>query len=135
MAPRGAYTRGMNHVVYIEIQATNPEKTAEFYQAVFGWKFTKVPDMPVDYWQIEGTGLIAALLRRPAAAPAPEQGINGYVCSVQVDDFDTMAEKITANGGTVALPKFAVPGKCYQGYFIDTDGNTFGLFQVDEHAA
>jgi hypothetical protein len=34
----------------------------------------------------------------------------------------------------VALPKFAVPGKCWQGYFIDLDGNTFGIFEVDEGA-
>jgi uncharacterized protein len=27
-----------------------------------------------------------------------------------------------------------VPGTCWQGYFIDTEGNTFGIFQVDEEA-
>ena len=27
-----------------------------------------------------------------------------------------------------------VPGKCWQGYFIDTEGNTFGIFEVDEEA-
>jgi predicted enzyme related to lactoylglutathione lyase len=39
-----------------------------------------------------------------------------------------------ALGGQVALPKFAVPGRCWQGYFIDLDGNTFGIFEVDENA-
>lgn len=38
------------------------------------------------------------------------------------------------NGGRVALPKFAVPGKCWQGYYLDKDGNTFGIFQFDESA-
>jgi hypothetical protein len=33
-----------------------------------------------------------------------------------------------------ALEKFAVPGTCWQGYFLDLEGNTFGLFQVDENA-
>jgi uncharacterized protein len=41
---------------------------------------------------------------------------------------------IVSLGGKIALPKFAVPGTCWQGYFIDTEGNTFGLFQVDETA-
>jgi hypothetical protein len=27
-----------------------------------------------------------------------------------------------------------VPGKCWQGYFIDTEDNTFGIFEVDEEA-
>lgn len=38
------------------------------------------------------------------------------------------------NGGKVALAKFAVPGKCWQGYFLDTDGNVFGIFEVDDQA-
>ena len=37
-------------------------------------------------------------------------------------------------GGVVALPRSCVPGKCWQGYFIDTEGNTFGIFEVDEQA-
>jgi predicted enzyme related to lactoylglutathione lyase len=53
---------------------------------------------------------------------------------VQVDDYDATAEKILKHGGIEALPKFAVPGRCWQGYFLDPEGNTFGIFQVDEHA-
>ncbi len=33
-----------------------------------------------------------------------------------------------------ALGKFAVPGKCWQGYFLDPEGNTFGIFEPDENA-
>lgn len=33
-----------------------------------------------------------------------------------------------------ALPKFAVPKTCWQGYFVDTEGNTFGIFEVDANA-
>jgi hypothetical protein len=28
----------------------------------------------------------------------------------------------------ISLPKFAVPGKCWQGYFQDPERNTFGVF-------
>jgi predicted enzyme related to lactoylglutathione lyase len=45
-----------------------------------------------------------------------------------------MAKTILNLGGIVALPKFAVPGRCWQGYFVDTEGNTFGIFEVDEKA-
>ena len=53
---------------------------------------------------------------------------------MEVANFDAAAEKIVSLGGIVALPKFPIPGKCWQGYFVDTEGNTFGLFQVDEKA-
>ena len=32
------------------------------------------------------------------------------------------------------MPKFAVPGKCWQGYFLDADHNTFGILEVDANA-
>jgi predicted enzyme related to lactoylglutathione lyase len=53
---------------------------------------------------------------------------------MQVEDFDAMQEKILANGGMVAIPKFAIPGKCWQGYFLDNDKNVFGVYEVDESA-
>ncbi len=29
---------------------------------------------------------------------------------------------------------FEIPGTCWQGYFVDPEGHTFGIFQVDEVA-
>jgi len=74
------------------------------------------------------------LLKRPAQPPPPECGTNAFVVSIEIENFDETAEKIASVEGKVALPKFAVPGVCWQGYFVDTEGNTFGLFQVDENA-
>jgi predicted enzyme related to lactoylglutathione lyase len=56
------------------------------------------------------------------------------VCSVEVESFDSPAKTIEQFGGIVALPKFAVPNTCWQGYFGDPEGNTFGIFQVDPNA-
>jgi len=53
---------------------------------------------------------------------------------MEVKDFDATAAAISKSGGMVALPKFAIPKTCWQGYFIDPDGNTFGIFEVDEKA-
>jgi predicted enzyme related to lactoylglutathione lyase len=61
-------------------------------------------------------------------------GTNAFVCSIWVEHFNKTAEQILALGGQIALPKFAIPGRCWQGYFIDTDGNTFGIFEADENA-
>ena len=120
--------------MYFEIQADDPQKATEFYSSIFGWKFTKQEGLPIEYWQIQTEGINGGLLKRPAPTPPTHSGTNAYVCSMEVENFDATAEKIQKNGGKIALPKFAVPGKCWQGYFIDLDGNTFGLFQVDENA-
>lgn len=124
----------MNAPSYFEIQADDPNRAVKFYQEVFGWQFTKQPHMPIEYFRIMTNGQRGGLLKRPAPVPPGPAGTNAYVCSMEVTDFDATAEKILANGGQIALPKFAVPGVCWQGYFIDTEGNTFGLFQPDPNA-
>jgi uncharacterized protein len=124
----------MNNVSYFEIQADDCERGVKFYTDVFDWKFTKDENVPIEFYRIENAGPNGSLMKRPAPKPATEQGTNAFVCSVQVENFDASAQKILDNGGIVALEKFAVPGKCWQGYFLDTEGNTFGIFEVDEKA-
>ena len=124
----------MNNVTYFEIQSDDPERASKFYAEIFDWKFVKEDNLPMDYWRIEGAGPNGGMMKRPAKTPDKEQGTNAFVCSIQVGGFDQTSSKIIKNSGTVALPKFAVPGKCWQGYFLDTEGNTFGIFQVDSNA-
>ena len=119
---------------YFEIQVENTMSAILFYKEIFGWKFTKAEGLPIEYWRIETKGPRGGLLKRPAKTPPPEYGTNAFVCSIEVDNFDKTAQKILKAGGKVALPKFPVPGVCWQGYFIDLEGNTFGIFQVDEQA-
>lgn len=123
----------MSHL-YFEIQADDLNRAASFYGEVFDWEFHENPNAPVEYMTIDTGGTRGGLLKRPANTPPPECGTNAYVCSIEVDDFDAVAEKIEALGGQVAMPKFAIPEVCWQGYFVDTEGNTFGLFEVDEEA-
>lgn len=124
----------MNSVAYFEIQSSNPQREIDFYHAVFGWKFIKEEFVPIEYYRIETSGINGGLLKRPAQIPPPEFGTNAFVNSIQVKSFDEIAKAILQNGGKVALPKFAIPGRCWQGYFLDADNNTFGIFEVDEKA-
>ncbi len=128
----------MPRVVHFEIHADDIERAKKFYQAVFGWEFPKWLEDPV-YWGVmtapEGStepGINGGLLQRPS--PANSAGANAYVCTVQVDNFDLYAEKIISAGGKIALPKYALVGMAWQGYFLDTEGNTFGLHQADKNA-
>jgi predicted enzyme related to lactoylglutathione lyase len=125
----------MNTIAYFELQSSDPAREVAFYQAVFGWTFTREIHFPVEYYRIATAGMHGGLLKRPADQPPPECGTNAFTCSMQVADFDEIAGKVLAHGGAVAMPKFAIPGLCWQGYFLDPDRNVFGVFQVDEHAA
>ena len=95
----------------------------------------------MEYWMVmtapkdsKEPGINGGLLRRPCPAPKPEQGTNAFVCTIVVDDYDAYEKKTLAAGGKVAMPKFALPGMAWQGYFLDTEGNTVGLHQPDPNA-
>ncbi len=130
----------MAGVVHFEIQADDVERAKAFYAASLGWTFenySAVVDAP--YWGIitgppDAPGINGGLLPRPVAAPSQGQGTNAYVCTVQVDDYDATEKRILEAGGIVALPKMALTGMAWQGYYLDTEGNTFGIHQPDPDA-
>jgi uncharacterized protein len=124
----------MNTPSYFEIQADDLNRASRFYAELFDWKFARAEDLPVEYSRIETNGIRGGLLKRPAQTPPPGYGTSAFVCSMEVEDFDKIAQKISGLGGKVALPKFAVPGVCWQGYFLDTESNVFGIFQADNKA-
>ena len=125
----------MNQPSYFEIQSIDVARAASFYRHVFGWTIDKDPAIPIEYWRIETAGIRGAILQRPVPAPPGAAGTNAFVVSMEVGNFDETAARVLRSGGRVAMDKFAVPGKCWQGYFIDIDGNTFGIFEVDTSAA
>jgi|ERR1700722_12842128 uncharacterized protein len=125
----------MNEPRYFELQADEPSRAAAFYREIFEWEIVQDEAMPIEYWRIDTGGEIGgAILARPAPAPPERSGTNAAVVSLQVASFDTTAAAIERNGGREALAKFAVPGRCWQGYFLDTESNTFGIFEVDANA-
>jgi hypothetical protein len=132
----------MSRVVHFEIQADDVDRAKSFYAAVFGWTFQDYSGATggSPYWGVvtgpdEEPGINGGLLQRPAPTPAPEQGTNGYVCTVGVADYDATERLILDAGGRVALPKMALTGMAWQGYYLDTEGNTFGIHQPDPEAA
>jgi uncharacterized protein len=129
-----------NRVAHFEIHADEPERAAKFYTNVFSWEIKKWEGGQMEYWMVmtgpreEAGGINGGLIRRPCPAPQAPSGLTGYCCTVVVDDYDTMAAKILAAGGKEAMPKMALVGMAWQGYFIDTEGNTFGVHQPDVNA-
>ena len=127
----------MPRVSHFEIQAENPERAIEFYTKVFGWNIQRWSG--AEYWLImtgppEERGIDGGLLRRHGPTPTDGQSVNAYVCTVVVPNLDEYQAKVTANKGVIALPKMAVPTVGWLAYFKDTEGNIFGLMQMDASA-
>jgi predicted enzyme related to lactoylglutathione lyase len=121
----------MPRPIHFEIPAENPQRAIDFYSKVFGWKFTKW-DGPMEYWMIitgqsPEPGIDGGLLqRRDPAQPC--------VNTVGVENLDQTVATILASGGSLALPRMAVPGVGWLAYCKDTEGYMIGLMQNDPNA-
>lgn len=129
-----------NRIVHFEIHAAEPERAMKFYRDVFGWDFPQWMEEP-PYWgamtageDSAEEGINGGLMIRQGPPPVEGAPVNAYVCTVQVDDYDPIHDKILAAGGTVGVPKHAIPGMAWQGYYKDTEGNIFGVHHPDETA-
>lgn len=120
----------MNSIAYFEIQSSNPERDVHFYKTIFQWDFILDKNLPIEYYRIETPTMLGGILKRPLGVPPMQYGTNAFVCSIQVQNFDNTSDLILKLGGQIAMPKFEIPGKCFQGYFIDLDNNTFGIFEA-----
>ncbi len=131
----------MSRPIHFEIQADDLDRAKAFYAEVFGWTFEDYGQFTgAPYWGVvtgpEGEpGINGGIMPRPAPAAGAGSGANAAVLTMGVEDFDATAAAIEAAGGAVALPKTALTGMAWQGYFLDTEGNTFGIHQPDEGAA
>lgn len=128
----------MSRAVHFEIHATQPQALIDFYSNLFGWSFTKFPTG--EYWLINTgpdsqPGINGGLLPRPGPAPGPLASPNAFVITVDVADLDAALAKAQDGGAVLCVPKMAVPGVGWLAYFKDTDGNIFGMMQMDARAA
>ena len=128
----------MGRVVHFEIHASDPERMAGFYRDLFGWTVQKW-DGPMDYWMVmtgddSQPGIHGGLVRREGSAPSEGQAVNAFVCTVDVDDVETTVARAEALGGTVALPRHAIPGVGWLAYIKDPDGAIVGVMESDESA-
>ena len=122
----------MPRVVHFEIYADEVDRATKFYSEVFGWQMHKW-DGPDDYWiAITGregeAGIDGAIMNRP------EPGMDG-INFIDVASIDNFIAKIQANGGTLVRTKIAIAEVGYSAVCADSEGNPFGLFQVDPNAA
>ena len=118
-------------IVWFDIPADDLQRARSFYNGLFGWKITQFPGMK-DYWHIDTGGADASADGGLMARKHPGHTITNYVF---VDSVDKAAAKVEKLGGSICMPKTAVPE---MGYFVicnDTEGNSFALWERNRKAA
>jgi uncharacterized protein len=109
-------------ICYIEIPATGIERSAEFYEKVFGWNIRKRGDGHTAFDDTTGQVSGSWVLGRPAA------GKPGLLIYIMVDSVAATLDLLVANGGEIAQPIGADASEI-TARFRDPAGNVIGLYQ------
>lgn len=123
----------MATIVHFDISADDLARAKAFYENLFGWKIRTMEGF-ADYYEIETTenngkaSVGGGLTKRNNSVQA---GITNYI---GVESIDDSLEKLNSLGGTILLPKQAIPGHGYLAVCADTENNVIGLFQDDKYA-
>lgn len=122
----------MSRVIHFEIHATEPQRLIAFYEQLLGWKFSVWGDFP--YWLVdtgpqEAPGINGGLVQRQGPPAPAGQGVNAFVCTVDVADVEAASARAVELGGSVAVPRMAIPGVGWLAYVKDPDGNLLGMMQ------
>jgi hypothetical protein len=135
----------MDRIIHFEIRAGNPERAAKFYNDVFGWEINEwvMPGVHMKdenrYWLVttgpeNEPGINGGLVFRQGPAPTDGQPLNAYVCTIGVSNLAESVKKVLDSGGKVDMPRMPVKGIGWWASCRDTEGNLFGMMQVDPDA-
>jgi predicted enzyme related to lactoylglutathione lyase len=108
-------------ISYLRIPADDPQASAAFYEAVFGWAVRRDRDEPAFE---DGTGhVIGHFMSDPPSAG--EAGVRPYVFVERVAET---LDKIVAHGGEVVEAPYPEGDLCVA-TFRDPAGNVVGVWQ------
>jgi len=114
-------------ICYIEIPATDIQRSAEFYKKVFGWQLRERGDGATAFDDTIGEVSGTWVLGRP---PATEPGLLIYI---MVDSVAKTVDSVIASGGEIAQPLCADAREIIA-RFRDPAGNVIGLYQEPSQA-
>lgn len=122
----------MPTITHFMVPADDTERARSFYTKLFGWKIEKLPG-PMEYYEIETTasGDVTGINGGMAQRESPQEVIVNYIDVPSIDEFLVKVEKL---GGKILAPKMTVPEQGYVAVCLDTEENTFGLWQTDKDA-
>lgn len=109
-------------ICYIELPATDINRSSSFYKEAFGWNIRHRGDGATAFDDTVGEVSGAWVLNRK---PMTEVGLLFYI---MVDDIEATIKKVTDNGGKIIQP-VGVDAPEVTARFTDPAGNIIGLYQ------
>lgn len=109
-------------ICYLEMPATDIQRSADFYSRVFGWNIRKRGDGSTAF-DDASNGVSGAWVRGrpPAATP-------GLLFYVYVESVAKLLDVVVANGGEIVQP-IGADAPEITARFRDPGGNVIGLYQ------
>jgi predicted enzyme related to lactoylglutathione lyase len=107
-----------NQIDYLELPASNIEKTKKFYKSVFGWKFE---DYGPDYTSFHDGRMAGGFTTE---SPAPGKGVLLVIYSSDLTEVQT---KVVAAGGKIVKEIFSFPGG-RRFHFAHPNGNELAVW-------
>ncbi len=115
-------------IVHVEIPATDPTASGQFYADLFGW--TLQHDAQFDYtmFQAEGGPDGGFTKVGTPGADGRQTQPGDVLVYVSTDDIDATLARAEALGGKTVVPKMEIPGAGWLAIFTDPTGNRIGLY-------
>ncbi|MDG6257924.1 MAG: VOC family protein [Methanomicrobiaceae archaeon] len=119
----------MATIVHFDLPADDTRRAMAFYRELFGWKFEKsggpYDDSLIETAALDGSPGIGGGLGKRGD---PGQRSMNYV---GVADLDATLAQVEALGGSITMPRTAVPGFGFLAVCTDTEGNPFGVWEEE----
>jgi predicted enzyme related to lactoylglutathione lyase len=109
-------------VCYIEMPATDIQRSADFYAKVFGWGLRRRGDGRIVFDDTTGEVSGAWVTGRPASAQP------GLLFYIMVDSVAASVDAVIAHGGQIVQP-IGVDAPEVTARFLDPAGNVIGLYE------
>ncbi len=122
MTTQATPTYRTGKICYIEIPATDVDRSVEFYRRVFGWHVRRRGDGSIAFddtvHEVSGTWVLG---RSPASEP-------GLMVYIMVADAAATVDAVVAAGGEIAQP---IDPDAHEvvATFRDPAGNVLGIYQ------
>ena len=126
----------MPTIVHFDIPADDIERAKKFYSDLFGWKIEKWSESgtgDMEYWMVTtiddkgNKGIDGEIMKR--------QNLQHQITnSIDVNSVDEYSSKIQQLGGKVVYPKMASQKTGYFAGCLNTEGNSFGIFEYNASA-
>jgi predicted enzyme related to lactoylglutathione lyase len=111
------------HISYLEIPAVDLNRSAAFYEAVFGWQIHRRDSGRISFDDRSGNFIGRW---ESGHAVSREPGLLPYI---YVDRIDDVVRRVESHGGEVVKPLYA-EGDLWVATFRDPAGNLMGIWQA-----